>query len=220
MINSIKNNKKLLTPENVATFLPVFISTGIALIITLFFVIPESIKSNKVNLELNESIRKRDELENLKFKYRKINQKLDNLNNERLEIIKLISGTTNLDTLLANVGLIGRRNNIQFSSIVPNNLIISMDEGVLNKENTSQLDNQNLGIDPLLVEGIKKYLIDFSFKTDFINLLSFLRELEFQENVILIKDIEVDLIDNKDNLSRKNNQNLNVKLSMTFYGKI
>jgi len=220
MINSIKNNKKLLTPENVATFLPVFISTGIALIITLFFVIPESIKSNKVNLELNESIRKRDELENLKFKYRKINQKLDNLNNERLKIIKLISGTSNLDTLLANVGLIGRRNNIQFSSIVPNNLIISMDEGVLNKENTSQLDNQNLGIDPLLVEGIKKYLIDFSFKTDFINLLSFLRELEFQENIILIKDIEVDLINKKDNLSRKNNQNLNVKLSMTFYGKI
>ena len=220
MINSIKNNKKLLTPENVATFLPVFISTGIALIITLFFVIPESIKSNKVNLELNESIRKRDELENLKFKYRKINQKLDNLNNERLKIIKLISGTSNLDTLLANVGLIGRKNNIQFSSIVPNNLIISMDEGVLNKENTSQLDNQNLGIDPLLVEGIKKYLIDFSFKTDFINLLSFLRELEFQENIILIKDIEVDLINKKDNLSRKNNQNLNVKLSMTFYGKI
>ena len=220
MINSIRNNKKLLTPENAASFLPVFISTGIALIITLFFVIPEFVKSNKVNLELNESIRKRDELENLKLKYRKINQKFDNLNNERLEIIKLISGTSNLDTLLANVGLIGRKNNIQFSSIVPNNLIISKDEGVLNKENTSQLENQNLGIDPLLVEGIKKYLIDFSFKTDFINLLSFLRELEFQENVILIKDIEVDLIDNKDNLSRKNNQNLNVKLSMTFYGKI
>lgn len=220
MINSIRNNKKLLTPENAASFLPVFISTGIALIITLFFVIPEFVKSNKVNLELNESIRKRDELENLKLKYRKINQKFDNLNNERLEIIKLISGTSNLDTLLANVGLIGRKNNIQFSSIVPNNLMISMDEGVSNKVNTSQLDNQNIGIDPLLVEGIKKYLIDFSFKTDFINLLSFLRELEFQENVILIKDIEVDLIDNKDNLSRKNNQNLNVKLSMTFYGKI
>ena len=220
MINSIRNNKKLLTPENAASFLPVFISTGIALIITLFFVIPEFVKSNKVNLELNESIRKRDELENLKLKYRKINQKFDNLNNERLEIIKLISGTSNLDTLLANVGLIGRKNNIQFSSIVPNNLMISMDEGVSNKVNTSQLDNQNIGIDPLLVEGIKKYLIDFSFKTDFINLLSFLRELEFQENVILTKDIEVDLIDNKDNLSRKNNQNLNVKLSMTFYGKI
>ena len=220
MINSIRNNKKLLTPENAASFLPVFISTGIALIITLFFVIPEFVKSNKVNLELNESIRKRDELENLKLKYRKINQKFDNLNNERLEIIKLISGTSNLDTLLANVGLIGRKNNIQFSSIVPNNLMISMDEGVSNKVNASQLDNQNIGIDPLLVEGIKKYLIDFSFKTDFINLLSFLRELEFQENVILIKDIEVDLIDNKDNLSRKNNQNLNVKLSMTFYGKI
>ena len=220
MINSIRKNKKFLTPENVASFLPVFISTGIALVITIFFVIPEFVKSNKVNLELIESIRKRDQLENLKLKYRKINQEFDNLNNERLGIIKLISGSSNLDTLLANVGLIGRKNNIQFSSIVPKNLMVSMDKGELDKENTSQIEIKDIGIDPLLVEGIKKYILDFSFKSDFTNLLSFLRELEFQENVILISDIDVKLIDNKDNSYKKNNHNLKVKLSMTFYGKI
>jgi len=221
MINSIRKNKKFLTPENVASFLPVFISTGIALVITIFFVIPEFVKSNKVNLELIESIRKRDELENLKLKYKKINQKFDNLRNERLGIIKLISGSSNLDTLLANVGLIGRKNNIQFSSIVPKNLMVSMDEGELDKENTSQIGIKDIGIDPLLVEGIKKYILDFSFKSDFTNLLSFLRELEFQENVILIRDIDVKLIDNKDNSSsKKNNHNLKVNLSMIFYGKI
>ena len=74
-------------------------------------------------------------------------------------------------------------------------------------------------IDPLLVEGTKKYIIDFTFKADFINLLSFLRELEFQENVILFRDIDVK--------SKKGNTEgdefkgmLDIKLSMTIYGKI
>ena len=52
-------------------------------------------------------------------------------------------------------------------------------------------------IDPLLVEGTKKYLIESQFKTDFVHLLSFLRELEFQDNIILIDDINVKLDDQK-----------------------
>ena len=47
-----------------------------------------------------------------------------------------------------------------------------------------------------MVEGIKKYLIDFSFKTNFINLLDFLRELEFQ-NIILLDDINIKLAASK-----------------------
>ena len=63
------------------------------------------------------------------------------------------------------------------------------------KKNKNKKNNSaNLNVDPLLVEGIKKYLIDFSFKTNFINLLSFLRELEFQENIILLDDINLKLM--------------------------
>ena len=213
MIESIKKSSKILTPEKAASFLPIIISSFIALLIVVFFVIPESIKSNKVNLELNEFIRKKNELENLKLKYKKNNQKFDKLKNEKFRIIELISGTSNLETLLANVGIIGKRNNIEFLSIIPKSQIISSDIVPIN-QNTNLNKNESIVIDPLLVEGTKKYLIDFSFKTDFINLISFLRELEFQENIILIKDIDVNVIDNN------NNRNLDVILSMTFYGKI
>ena len=75
----------------------------------------------------------------------------------------------------------------------------------------------NLNVDPLLVEGIKKYLIDFSFKTNFFNLLSFLRELEFQDNIILLDDINLKLTPQNINDSK---DMLEVKLRMTFYGKI
>ena len=90
------------------------------------------------------------------------------------------------------------------------------------KKNKKIIFLTNLNVDPLLVEGIKKYLIDFSFKTNFINLLSFLRELEFQENIILLDDINLKLADqNINNENIDNSQEmLEVKLRMTFYGKI
>ena len=214
MNNSFKKSRNLITPESAASFLPIIISSGIGILIIVFFVMPEFIKSNKVNLELNEFIRKKDELENLKLNYKKISKELNDLNNQKLRIIELISGTSNLDTLLANMGILGRKNNIEFLSIVPQKLVISNDNESLNN-NTKQ----NLIIDPLLVDGLKKYLIDFSFKTDFINLLSFLRELEFQENIILINDIDVKLIENNNNVGKSDNNNLDIKLSMIFYGK-
>ena len=214
MNNPLKKSRNLITPESAASFLPIIISSGIGILIIVFFVMPEFIKSNKVNLELNEFIRKKDELENLKLNYKKISKELNDLNNQKLRIIELISGTSNLDTLLANMGILGRKNNIEFLSIVPQELVISSNNEPLNN-NTKQ----NLMIDPLLVDGLKKYLIDFSFKTDFINLLSFLRELEFQENIILINDIDVKLIENNINVVKSDNNNLDVKLSMIFYGK-
>ena len=214
MNNSLKKSRNLITPETAATFLPIIISSGIGILIIVFFVMPEFIKSNKVNLELNEFIRKKDELENLKINYKKISKKLNDLNNQKLRIIELISGTSNLDTLLANMGILGRKNNIEFLSIVPQKLVISN-----NNESLNNNTNQNLIIDPLLVDGLKKYLIDFSFKTDFINLLSFLRELEFQENIILINDIDVKLLGNNSNVGKSDNNNLDIKLSMIFYGK-
>ena len=213
-MNPLKKGRNLITPESAASFLPIIISSGIGVLIIVFFVMPEFIKSNKVNLELNEFIRKKDELENLKLNYEKISKELNDLNNQKLRIIELISGASNLDTLLANMGILGRKNNIEFLSIVPQKLVISN-----NKESLQNNTKQNLIIDPLLVDGLKKYLIDFSFKTDFINLLSFLRELEFQENIILINDIDVKLKENNINVGKSDNNNLDVKLSMIFYGK-
>ena len=64
MINSEKTTKSLINPERAASFLPIFISAGISIVITTFFVIPQYIKSTKVNFELNDFIRKKNDLDN------------------------------------------------------------------------------------------------------------------------------------------------------------
>ena len=220
MNNPIKR-KNLITPESGASFIPIFVSSSIAILLFIFFVIPQYINSNKVNLELNSLIKKKNQLDNLKSQYKIINQKFAKLNNQKSKIIEIISGTSNLDTLLAKVGEIGKKNNIEFVSINPKRVMSFVENS--SEDNKNKKDKPaNLILDPLLVQGTKKYLIEFSFKTDFMNLLSFMRELEFQENVILLDDMNLKLT-----AENSNNQNidnpkgmLDIKLIMTSYGKI
>ena len=221
MTNSIETKNNFKKPESIITLIPIVISSGIAILLIIFYLIPQYVKSNKVNLELNSLIKKKNDLDDLKSQYKLINQKFDKLNNEKALIIETISGKSNLDTLLAKLGELGKKNSIEFDSIVPKKVINFVDKSSIGKKNKKN-NLANLDVDPLLVKGIKKYLIDFSFKTNFTNLLSFLRELEFQENIILLDDINLKLAaKNINNLNIDNSKEmLEVKLIMTFYGKI
>ena len=112
MINSMERKNNLRSPENVITLIPFVISSFIAILLIIFYVIPQYINSNKVNLELNALIKKKNGLDDLKNQYKIINQKFDKLNNEKEIITEIISGTSNLDTLLAKLGELGEKNNI------------------------------------------------------------------------------------------------------------
>jgi len=219
MKNSMERKNNFNTPENIISLIPIAISSGIAILLIIFYVIPQYLNSTKVNLELNSLIKKKNELDDLKLQYKIINQKLDKLNSEKAFIIETISGTSNLETLLAKLGELGEKHSIAFNSIIPKKIINFVDDSSKKNKNKKNKKNNltNLNVDPLLVEGIKKYLIDFSLKTNFTNLLAFLREIEFQENIILLDDIKLKLLtENIDNAQEM----LEVKLRMTFYGKI
>ena len=217
MTGSNLNNKRFFTPEKSAVFLPVLISSFISLIIVSAFVIPKYIKSNKVNDEYKEFLIKKNDLPNLKAQYKIINEKLEKLNKEKYQIINLISGTSNLETFLSRLGELAVKNNINVSSISPKSSIMYVES------QNSDLQNQiNLNPDPLLVQGVKKYNIDFKFKAKFEDLLSFFRDLEFQENIILFKDINV-TSEEENNDKRKKNTSaklLEISLKMNVYGKI
>ena len=218
MTNSNNRKKNLITPEKAAWFIPVFISSCISILLIMFFVIPKYVKSNLVNLELIGLVKKKNELANLKSQYKIINQKFDKLNQEKLKIVELISGKSNLDTLLAKLGEIAKENNVEFISISPRKVINASNNSSEIKQKTNKKE-VNLNIDPLLVEGTKKYLIDFTFNAKFVDLLSFIRELEFLENIILIDNMNLKLISESSN-SNVPQEMLQISIGMTFYGKI
>ena len=217
MTNSNIKNKRFITPEKSAVLLPVLISSFISLIIISAFVIPKYIKSNKINKEYKEFLRKKNELPNLKAEYKIINEKLQKLNKEKYQIINLISGTSNLETFLSRLGDLAAKHNINISSISPKASIMYVES-----QNSDLQNELNLNPDTLIVEGVKKYNIEINFKSNFKDLLSFIRNLEFLENVILFKDINI-TIDEANNDEKKKKmpaELLDISLKMNVYGKI
>ena len=220
MSNKIKKENKLITPERASVLFPTIISSLIVLVVISAFVIPKFINSNKVYFELKEFKRKKDELPNLKLQAISINEKLEKLNNEKLKMLDLISGTTNLETLLARLGKLAEDNNFKIISLVQSSLIKYVEPNN-NPNNPNVSLNSNVASDNLLVEGLKKNIVEVSFVSNFKNLLSFLNEVEFQENVILIRNINLDPVEV--GVSTDNNENevlLNGSLQMIIYGKI
>ena len=187
----------------------------------LFFVIPQYRKSNQVNLELIGLLKKKNELNNLKSKYKIINKKFDKLSEEKTKIIELITGSSSLETLLSKLGEIGKNNDIKYISNSPKQITSFNEESKL-KNTKKEKGQSKLDVDPLFVEGVKKYIFDISLETEFVNLLSFLRELEFQENIILLEDINLRMSkqQNAKNIDSVNSKNLlQVNIKMKVYGK-
>ena len=217
MTNSNFKNKRFITPEKAAIILPAIISSLVSFLIVIGFAIPRYVKSNKVNNEYKEFLRKKNDLPSLKTQYQIINKKLEKLNKEKSKIIKLVSGTSNLETFLSRLGNLSKKHEINISSITPKSSIMFV------KSENGDLQNElNINPDPLLVEGIKKYIIDLNFKAKFENILSFIRDLEYQENVILFKDIKIESKEENNDNAGKNRpvSILDVSLQMTVYGKI
>lgn len=216
-MKNVDKNRRLITPERASVLLPTIIASIIAFIITSAFVIPQYINSNKIFYEFKEFLRKKNELANLKNQYKIINQKLEKLNIKKGKIINLVSGKSNLDTFLNTLGYLGDKNKIQFSSIIPSSVIKYV------PPNNEDIQNAlNINSDPLLVEGIKKNIIEIKFEAEYENLLSFIRDLELNENVILISDMSINTIKNSEKDSQINYETnpLEVSLKLTIYGKI
>ena len=215
MTNSNLKKKKFITPEKAAVILPTIISSFLAFIVLSSFSIPKYVSSNRINDELKEFKRKVNELPDLNLQSKMISKNLEKLNNQKSGIISLVSGTTNLDTFIKRLGLIGERNNISFQSLTP---ISSLK--FVGSENSELQNELNINPDPLLVEGVKKYSIDVKFNARYADLLSFFRELEFQENIILFRDMNVELKKDNNDTSKVKSDSLFVSLKMIIYGKI
>ena len=208
MTTSNLNQNRVITPERAAVILPTIISSFFVFIIISVFVIPRYVKSNKVKSEFKEFLRKKDELPKLKLQYKIINEKLTKLNDRKEKIIFLVSGKSNLETLFERIEYIGKKNKIEILSISPKSIT-----------NYEPLENEaeqtsSLIIDPLLAEGLKKYTFELDFESNFKNLLSFLRELEYQESVILFRDLKLKLEDNEENISAAYSKEYLLKVSM------
>ena len=216
MVNFPPKRNSFINPERASILLPSIISSIIALIFLVTFSIPKYVSSNKVKNELNQFKIKANELSNLKKQSQIISEKLVKLNLQKSKIIKLISGTTNLETFISRLGHIGNKNNIKFNSIKPISSVKFVET-----ENSAIQDELNINPDEFLVEGVKKYTLDLNLNARYLDLLLFLKELELQENIILFEDFSLEKIENSDEKKSKDEiKDIEVNLKIAVYGRI
>ena len=117
--------------------------------------------------------------------------------------------------MFERIEYLGKKNKIEILSIIPKNII-----------NYEPLENEaeqisSVIIDPLLAEGVKKYTFELEFESNFNDLLYFMRELEYQESVILFSDLKLKLKDSEENVSAVNSKEYLLEVSMEFivYGR-
>ena len=216
MVNFSPKRNNLITPERAAILLPSIISSLIAFILFTTFSIPKYVSSNMVKNELKQFKIKVSKLPDLQKQSRIISEKLVKLNSQKSKIIELISGTTNLETFISRLGYIGNKNNIEFNSIKPISSIKFVEA-----ENSQIQDELNINPDELLVEGVKKYNLDLDLNAKYLDLLSFLKELELQENIILFEDFTLEKIETNEEIKSQDEiKDLKVNLKIVVYGKI
>ncbi len=216
MTDSQIKRKNFITPEKASILLPTIISSLIAIVLFSAFSIPKYVASNKVNNELKEFKRKANDLPNLKTQSQLISKKLEKLNIKKEKIVELISGTSNLETFISRLGSLANKNNIKILSIKPKSSIKFVGSG--NSEIQNELD---INPDQLLVEGVKKYIIDLNLNASYKDLMSFIKQLELQENIILFEEINIELKE-ADELANEKVKTpiLLANLKIVAYGKI
>ena len=220
MTNSKNNSlvsKRALTPERAAYFVPMTIGLFISIIFSFVLLRPLMIKENDIYETLITYRKKASELSLIKKQYEITRRNLTKSLNQKKGLLKLIAGPSELKTLISMLNIIADSNKIIVLGLNPEPIEFSAPQ--TNTQTTTYPNSltatKALNIDPLLVEEIIKYPYKIKLEGYFINLLSFIRELEDLEIITLNSSIE---IDNKNQNTNSGSNKIKASFIISAYG--
>ena len=219
--NSNQKKGNIISPENAVFIVPVLIGLSISFFIGLFLFRPLLARSNKY-LELVKSYEnKKTNLLSKAEQLRFINSNLKKYQDQKSFLIQLIGGTRDLKTLLAIINKVANDNNIVFIEIDPLKIKRNMpnnqtEDNLIPSEIDNEFITGEISNDPLIIEEVEQHNAVISINGYFNQIISFLRDLEAYENIIISNgiDLKVSQHDNQSNNSTK----LNFKTFISAYG--
>ncbi len=185
-------SKRIFTPDRAAYFVPVTIGLLISTLFSLILLRPLLIKKNNVYQTLVTYRRKALELEKIEMQYEITRKNLDKALKQKSGLLELIAGPTELQTLISMLNKIANLNDITITGLVPRAIEFSIPQSNNQNLTLNTTQSKSLGLDPLLVEKVIKYPYKISLEGYFVNLLSFLRNLEDLEIITLNSSIKID----------------------------
>ena len=196
-----------LNPESFIIYLYIFLSLLFSLVIIFTLGTKLANKNRDLNNSIKELESKKSKIPELKVILKNIENKNNNLLQEDKLITNLIGGSKNLKTILSTINNLATKNSIEIAKFEPlslvkfkekkNNTTSKVDNSAIRGQpkinQPNEDNNRNLLYDNnyLLNSDLEKQIVKLRIKGYFINILEFLREIEYLENLVIIDDFNI-----------------------------
>ena len=199
----------IINPKSAAYFLPVLSGLLLSILTGFFILKPLMRETGEIYDELITNRTKVSLIDKAEKRYKVTKKNLLKINNQKEDLLSLVAGETELLTLLDQLNILAKKNNINITVIKPDE--IQYITPTLNNPEK----NMDLIGDPLLNENIIKYPYEVNIKGSFEKILFFLRDLEKIEIITEISNLEIDNTNSIDNIRT----NLNASFKISAYGR-
>lgn len=225
-----------INPDNALLIIFLLSSTIIFIFIFLFINLPIYNSNSKLKDQIKISKVKVANINQLKLNIKKLKANNNILRKDKKFLINLIGGNSDLSTYLSIIEAKAKKNFIIINKLEPLEINIykekeeisdQNDIPVLNYPNLNNTSSSNLNsedediylssINDLLAPELKEYVVDVSFKGNFVNILNFIEEIESLENIFLIGDFKITRLSS---IEKKSNSNVLYKAKFSIYGKL
>ena len=211
MTNIIENKytikQGILNPKSASYFFPSLSGFLLSTLTGLFILRPLMIETNEIYEELIISKTKVSLLESAEKRYKITKLNLSNINNQKEDLLSLVAGESELITLLDQLNILAKNNNINIKVIKPKEIQYIIPTG-----NNLEINIDRIS-DPLLNEHIIKYPYEIEIEGRFEKILLFFRDLEKLEVITELSNLEIA------KLNANNKLNLQTSFMISAYGR-
>ncbi len=205
-----------LTPKIASIIVPVIIGLIASFSLLFLSLFPINNKVKNISQQLNEYKNKSSELDLILNKFKKTKILLKESYQDKLNLIDIIAGDTDLKTLLAKINSLALETSISIENVKPIKIINFANQNQDNLPNESDQFSSN-NDDPLITKATFKEITSLKLSGSYSNLILFLERIERMENIVLINVLK--LKSSTRMLSTKNNNILKISFDIVSYGK-
>ncbi len=212
-LSSNRKKKRYLTPENSVLIIPICTGFVTGIILFVSVLTPLMYRLKETNSEIRKLEQKISYIPIYKNYIKKITDIRDTAIEQQDRLINIISDPNQLKTILSEINKLSVSNNLSILEIVPSPIVnYSQNQSNVksnyskkskkkkkNKSKSSKNAFQNNDI--LLLPSLEKHIFKISLTGEYNNILSFLKEIEFLQPIVITENINIQTIFSKNNSS-------------------
>ena len=216
---------KWLTPERAVLVMPIAVGLLFALVLGSFVITPMSLRLQAKRQQVEALQKLRDELPLLEAQLLAVNRELLELREQQAQLLQLVAGVSELDTLLAQLNDLAEEKGVIITRAEPGD-IQSYQPPPQPVDGQDEIPPPAAGgegappTDPLLREGLERRSAQLGVSGSFSGLLAFMRALERLQVFVEISDLSLmQAANSQSNNSKDSARELDLELTLTAYGR-